>query len=44
MMEPYTITEYDVLTGVEVHREMTAEEIAGHEAYLATLPDSDSVE
>lgn len=27
-MEPYTITEYDVLTGIETTREMTPEEIA----------------
>ena len=43
-MEPYTITEYDAVTGVEVHREMTAEEIAEHEAYLALLPVSDPAE
>jgi hypothetical protein len=38
MMEPYTITEYDAITGVESHRQMTPEEVAEHEAYLATLP------
>jgi hypothetical protein len=38
MMNTYTITEYDVATGIETTREMTAEEAAEHEASLATLP------
>jgi hypothetical protein len=37
-MDPYTITDYDAVTGVEVHREMTPEETREHEAYLATIP------
>lgn len=37
-MNTYTITEYDVATGIETTREMTPEEAAEHEAYLATLP------
>ena len=37
-MNTYTITEFDVSTGIETTREMTAEEAAEHEAYLATLP------
>jgi hypothetical protein len=38
MMNTYTITEFDVGTGIETTREMTAEEAAEYEAYLATLP------
>ena len=39
-MSTYTITEFDVLTGVQITREMTPEEIAEHEAMFLNLSDS----
>ncbi len=41
-MNPYTVTEYDVFTGIETHREMTPEEIAQLPEATDETPAADS--